>query len=104
MLIAGRQAQSAQSYVFKEIRENADSDRKPQEAKIGKRIRLKGCAMVNYEIRDEKGLDVDENILKNYYGNSWRSVFDRLNHKHDGYLLTIHDRDLQFHVYRILTA
>ena len=60
--------------------------------------------MIHYEIRNENGLDVDENILENYYGNSWRSVFDRLNHKYDGYLLTIHDRDFKLHVYRILTA
>ena len=60
--------------------------------------------MVQYEIKSDKGLDVDETILENYYGNSWRAVFDRLNHMHDGYLITIHDRDDQLHVYRILTA
>ena len=60
--------------------------------------------MVQYEIRNENGLDVDANVLENYYGNFWRSVFDRLDHKYDGYLMTIHDRNFQLHVYRILTA
>jgi hypothetical protein len=60
--------------------------------------------MGHYEIRNEKGLDLDENILENYYGNSWRSVLDRLNHKHDGYLLTIHDQNFELHVYRVLTS
>ncbi|MGD9312708.1 MAG: hypothetical protein PVI96_07350 [Desulfobacterales bacterium] len=60
--------------------------------------------MIHYEIRNEYGLDVDESILENYYGNSWRSVFDRLNHEYDGYLLTIHDRYFKLRVYRILTA
>ena len=60
--------------------------------------------MVHYEIRNDNGQDVDESILESYYGNLWRSVFDRLNHKYDGYLMTIHDREDQLHVYRILTA
>ena len=60
--------------------------------------------MVHYEIRNDQGLDVDERILENYYGNGWRAVFDRLDHMYDGYLITIHDRDDQLHVYRILTA
>lgn len=60
--------------------------------------------MRHYEIRNENGLDVDETILENYYGNSWRAVFDRLNHNYDGYLMTIHDRDFQLHVYRRLVS
>ena len=60
--------------------------------------------MVQYEIRNENGLDVDESVLENYFGNLWRSVFDRLNHKYDGYLMTIHDRDFKLHIYRILSA
>ncbi len=55
-----------------------------------------------YKIRNEKGLDVDEDILERYYGNSWRSVLDRLNHKYDGYLMTIHHQDFELHVYRVL--
>ena len=58
--------------------------------------------MDRYEIKNANGSDVDENILENYYGNSWRSVLDRLNHKYDGYLMTIHYQDFEFHVYRIL--
>jgi hypothetical protein len=57
-----------------------------------------------YEIKNEKGRDLDVNILENYYGNSWRSVLDRLHHKYDGYLMTIHDQDFELHVYRVLTA
>jgi hypothetical protein len=60
--------------------------------------------MVHYEIRNDQGLDVDERILEKYYGNGWRAVFDRLDHMYDGFLITIHDRDDQLHVYRILTA
>ena len=60
--------------------------------------------MDNYAIKNENGLDVDESILENYYGILWRSVLNRLNHKHDGYLMTIHDREFTLHVYRILTA
>lgn len=60
------------------------------------------CRMNRYEIRNEKGLDVDENILERYYGNSWRSVLDRLNHKYDGYLMTIHHQDFELHIYRVL--
>ncbi len=60
--------------------------------------------MCHYEIRNEKGLDFDENIMERYYGNSWRSVLDRLNHNFDGYLMTIHDQDFVLHVYRVLTA
>jgi hypothetical protein len=71
-------------------------------AKFGPSFRR--CHMGHYEIRNEIGLDLDENILENYYGNSWRSVFDRLNHKHDGYLLTIHDQNFELHVYRVLTS
>ena len=58
--------------------------------------------MNRYEIRNEKGFDVDEDILERYYGNSWRSVLDRLNHKYDGYLMTIHHQDFELHVYRVL--
>jgi hypothetical protein len=71
-------------------------------AKLGPNFRR--CHMGHYEIRNEKGLDLDENILEDYYGNSWRSVLDRLNHKYDGYLMTIHDQDLALHVYRVLTS
>ncbi len=60
--------------------------------------------MVHYTIKNENGLDVDERIMENYYGNLWRSVLNRLNHKYDGYLMTIHDREFTLHVYRILTA
>ena len=58
--------------------------------------------MDRYEIRHEKGLDVDENILERYYGNSWKSVLDRLNHKYDGYVMTIHHQDFELQVYRVL--
>ena len=40
--------------------------------------------MGHYEIKNENGLDVDAEILEHYYGNSWRSVLDRLDHKYDG--------------------
>jgi hypothetical protein len=60
--------------------------------------------MGRYEIRNEKGLNVDEDILEHYYGNSWRSVLDRLNHKYDGYLMTIHHQDFELHVFRVLTS
>ena len=58
--------------------------------------------MDRYEIKHEKGLDVDEDILERYYGNSWKSVLGRLNHKYDGYVMTIHHQDFEFHVYRVL--
>ena len=60
--------------------------------------------MVEYAIKNENGLNVDINILENYYGNLWRAVLNRLNHEHDGYLVTIYDREFKLHVYRILTA
>ncbi len=65
-------------------------------------IAYRRCRMNRYEIRNEKGFDFDEDILECYYGNSWRSVLDRLNHKYDGYLMTIHHRDFELHVYRVL--
>jgi hypothetical protein len=65
-------------------------------------IAYRRCHMNRYEIRNEKGLDVDEDILERYYGNSWRSVLDRLNHKYDGYLMTIHHQDFELHIYRVL--
>lgn len=58
--------------------------------------------MDRYEIRHEKGLDVDEDILERYYGNTWKSVLGRLNHKYDGYVITIHHQDFELHVYRVL--
>ena len=60
--------------------------------------------MGHYKIKNEKGRDLDVNILENYYGNFWTSVLDRLNHNYDGYLMTIHDQDFELHVYRVLTA
>ena len=60
--------------------------------------------MDRYEIKNANGAHVDENILEHYYGNSWRTVLDRLNHKYDGYLMTIHHQDFEFHVYRILSS
>ena len=60
--------------------------------------------MGHYEIKTENGRDLDVNILEDYYGNFWRSVLDRLDHKYDGYLMTIHDQDFELHVYRVLTA
>ena len=65
-------------------------------------IEYRRCCMNRYEIRNEKGFDVDEDILERYYGNSWRSVLDRLNHKYDGYLMTIHHQDFELHIYRVL--
>ncbi len=56
-----------------------------------------------YEIKHENGLDVEADILEQYYGNSWRSVLDRLDHKYDGYLMTIYQKDFKLHVYRVLT-
>ena len=65
-------------------------------------IAYRRCRMNRYEIRNEKGFDFDEDILERYYGNSWRSVLDRLHHKYDGYLMTIHHQDFELHVYRVL--
>ena len=59
--------------------------------------------MGHYEIKSENGLDIEADILEQYYGNSWRSVLDRLDHKYDGYLMTIHQQDSKLHVYRVLT-
>lgn len=58
--------------------------------------------MHHYAIKDENGLEVDADILEHYYGNSWKSVLDRLDHKYDGYLMTIHQQDFQLHVYRVI--
>ncbi len=58
--------------------------------------------MGHYEIKNENGLDVEADILEHYYGNSWRSVLDRLDHKYDGYLMTIHQQDFKLHVYRVM--
>ena len=59
--------------------------------------------MGHYEIKSENGLDIEADILEQYYGNSWRSVLDRLDHKYDGYLMTIYQQDFKLHVYRVLT-
>ena len=58
--------------------------------------------MCHYEIKNENGVEVEPDILEQYYGNSWKAVMDRLNHKYDGYLMTIHQQDFKLHVYRIL--
>lgn len=60
--------------------------------------------MGQYEIKNENGLDVAPDILEQYYGNSWRAVLDRLDHKYDGYLMTIHQQDFKLHVYRVLAS
>ncbi len=58
--------------------------------------------MRHYEIKNENGLDVEPEVLAQYYGNSWRAVLDRLDHKYDGYLMTIHQQDFKLHIYRVL--
>jgi hypothetical protein len=58
--------------------------------------------MSRYEIRNAEGRDVDKNILERYYGNSWKVVLDRLNHQYDGYLMTIHQQNFEYHVYRVI--
>ena len=60
-----------------------------------------GVALSRYEIRNEEGRGVNNNILERYYGNSWKAVLDRLNHRYDGYLMTIHQQDFEYHVYRV---
>jgi hypothetical protein len=62
---------------------------------------LEGVALNCYEIRNEKGEGVNSRILERYYGNFWKVVLDRLNHQYDGYLMTIHHKDSEFHVYRV---
>ncbi|UCF95304.1 MAG: hypothetical protein JSW39_14525 [Desulfobacterales bacterium] len=59
--------------------------------------------MGHYEIINEEDQRVTLDILARFYGNLWRSVLDRLNHTYDGYVLTIHDRNCAFRIYRILT-
>ena len=58
--------------------------------------------MGRYEIRNAEGRDVDENILERFYGNCWKVVLDRLNHQYDGYLMTIHQRNFKYHIFRVL--
>ena len=58
--------------------------------------------MGHYEIKNENGFDVEPDILEQYYGNSWKAVLDRLDHKYDGYLMTIHQQDIKLHVYRVI--
>lgn len=60
--------------------------------------------MCQYEVRNEHGNHVDEIIIKRYFGNFWKFVMDRLHHDHDGYLLTIHDQDSRFLVYRVIDS
>jgi hypothetical protein len=88
--------------MSQEIHQDTDNYNRVNVAKYESSFRR--CHMGHYEIKSEKGLDLDENILQNYYGDSWRSVLDRLNHKYDGFLMTIHDQDIELHVYRVLTA
>ena len=58
--------------------------------------------MHRYEIRSEDGRFIDESILIRYYGNFWQSVMNRLDHDHEGYLFTIHDREAKFRIFRLL--
>ena len=60
------------------------------------------CAMIRYEIRNQNGRLVDINILKRFYGSTWQSILDRLYHRHDGFLLSIHERERELRIYRIL--
>ena len=58
--------------------------------------------MSHYEIRNTEGRDIDNNILERYWGNSWKVVLDRLNHRYDGYLMTLHPQNYKYYVYRVL--
>lgn len=60
--------------------------------------------MNRYEIRRTDGRHVENNILVRYFGNTWKSVLNRLNHNYDGYLMSIHDRYEEFKIYRILDS
>ncbi len=56
--------------------------------------------MEGYEVRDENGRKVGGEILIQFYGNVWESTLNRLHHKSDGHLLTIHYNGNQFRIYR----
>ena len=61
----------------------------------------RGRAAIRYEIREENGLPVGTEIIKRFYGATWRSIMGRLNHRHDGYLLTIYEKNQPLKIYRI---
>jgi hypothetical protein len=58
--------------------------------------------MIRYEIRGDDGQNLDTLLLERYYGATWRSILDRLNHRFDGYLFTLHDDNQPFNIYRII--
>ena len=68
----------------------------------GNEGRTRERAMIRYEIREESGLPVETDLLRRYYGAIWRSIMDRLNHCHDGYLLTIYESNRPLKIYRIV--
>jgi len=56
--------------------------------------------MEKYEIRNDKGQNICPGILILHYGKQWKSILDRLHHRHDGYIITITYQGTRFRVHR----
>ncbi len=60
--------------------------------------------MSKYEVKDEKGINIDIDLVILRYGNLWESTFDRLDEKHDGYIFTFYHKGQKHHIYRKINA
>jgi hypothetical protein len=58
--------------------------------------------MPRYEVRSDDGLPLDIAILVTYYGPTWLAILGRFNHRHDGYLFTLHDKEQLYNIYRVV--
>ena len=57
--------------------------------------------MVRYEVRGDDGQNLELALLERYYGATWRSILDRFNHRFDGYLFTLHEKNQPINIYRV---
>jgi hypothetical protein len=58
--------------------------------------------MPRYEVRSDTGRQLDIAILVKFYGSTWLAILGRLNHRHDGYLFTLYEKNQLFKVYRVV--
>ncbi len=55
-----------------------------------------------YDVKTETGNYIGIKILLEYFGNLWQIALDRIDHKIDGHLMTIHFHGQKYYVYRLL--
>lgn len=58
--------------------------------------------MPRYEVVSDDGRQLDTALLLRRYGSTWRAILGRFNHRHDGYLFTLHEKNRLFNIYRVV--